>query len=579
MGWADIAIGQTATAGAGKPVAQPGAGNGMVRTQNVTTGQAGSSGAQAGAGPSGAYQIDPRLVWGSNYYNTFGGSLVPSQMPIFRVSDFSYQAPTTSSIEVGTNGERQDVSDPGGWHLNTSGGFDGGANNMAFSWGDDPSQGLRYSGTDPNKAPDSFSFGIKSGRDQGHLMRYTLDPTGQYYIPTGDYGTVGGRGGIFDTNQGTREFNKNAAMIAAAAAGAYYMAPAAGTDAGYLAAADQAGGMVPAYGTNAGYEAGLAGGGGTSAAAVPEYGSPGYNPGSPGVPQYGSPGYDPSAAAPAAGSPAASSPGGGSSPTTSPNSSTGPTSGSPNSTNPSAGNWWQQLTGSNNANGWMPLLGSLIGAGGSIYAGQQQADAARDATNLQRDIYNQNRADLAPWRSAGGNALSRLQYLLGIGDQNAAGGAGGGEYGSLMRDFSAADMQADPGYEFRRSEGEKAINRNALARGRYNSGSVLKGLQDYNSGLASQEYGNAFNRFQAQRGTRLNALQSLSGTGQSTASQMAQLGQNFGQQAGQNMIGAGNANAAGTVGAVNSINNGLGQWWNYQQSQDMINALRGQNGG
>jgi hypothetical protein len=221
----------------------------------------------------------------------------------------------------------------------------------------------------------------------------------------------------------------------------------------------------------------------------------------------------------------------------------------------------------------------VIGAIGANRAAGQQADAANRATDLQREIYQQNRADLAPWRQAGGAGLSRLQYLLGIGDQGAAGGAGGGDYGSLMRDFGMQDYQEDPGYQFRLKQGEQAINRNALARGRYNSGSVLKGLQDFNSGLASQEYGNAFNRFQAQRGTKLNALQSLSGTGQSASNQTAQLGAQFGQSAGQNMIGAGNAAAAGTVGMTNAINNGLGQWWNYQQSQDMINALRGSNGG
>lgn len=154
-----------------------------------------------------------------------------------------------------------------------------------------------------------------------------------------------------------------------------------------------------------------------------------------------------------------------------------------------------------------------------------------------------------------------------------AGEAPGAGYGSLMRDFSMADYQADPGYQFRLDQGEKAINRNALARGRYNSGSVLRALQDFNSGLASQEYGNAFNRFNTQQGNQFNRLASIAGVGQTATQSTNSDRMATGNTIAGNQIGAGNAAAAGQVGSINAITGGIGQGVNFWQSQQLLNAL------
>jgi len=70
-----------------------------------------------------------------------------------------------------------------------------------------------------------------------------------------------------------------------------------------------------------------------------------------------------------------------------------------------------------------------------------------------------------------------------------------------------ADFQADPGYAFRMTEGLKALDRQAAARGGLISGAALKASQGYGQDLASQEYMNAFNRFQTNRTNLLNPLQ------------------------------------------------------------------------
>lgn len=57
------------------------------------------------------------------------------------------------------------------------------------------------------------------------------------------------------------------------------------------------------------------------------------------------------------------------------------------------------------------------------------------------------------------------------------------------------NFEADPGYQFRQNEGNRAIQNRQLASGNFFSGGALREAADYNSGLASQEYGNAFQRY------------------------------------------------------------------------------------
>jgi hypothetical protein len=167
--------------------------------------------------------------------------------------------------------------------------------------------------------------------------------------------------------------------------------------------------------------------------------------------------------------------------------------------------------------------------------------------------------------------------------QTASGQAGGrgSEFGSLMRDFGMADYEADPGLAFRREEGEKALTRAAGASGQLGSGRYLKDAMRFNSGLASQEYGNAYNRFQVNRSNKLNPLQSMAGLGQTSANTMSQAGQNFansasnalgtyGASTGANILGAGNARASGYIAQgnalQNALNGGVSAWKNYQPS-------------
>lgn len=200
---------------------------------------------------------------------------------------------------------------------------------------------------------------------------------------------------------------------------------------------------------------------------------------------------------------------------------------------------------------------SLIGSSAAKSAASTQADAANRAADLQMKQFERQVELQEPWRQAGITALNKLTPLA-----------------TEYTPFGMQQFQQDPGYAFRMQEGMKALERSAAARGGLLSGGMLKGAQQYGQGLASQEYMNAFNRYQAERNARLNPLQSLAGIGQTATNQLGQAGQTMAGNVGQAMGAAAQARASGYVGGANALSQGLGTYLNYQQGQNFLNAIR-----
>jgi hypothetical protein len=174
-----------------------------------------------------------------------------------------------------------------------------------------------------------------------------------------------------------------------------------------------------------------------------------------------------------------------------------------------------------------------------------------------------------PFREAGLAGQNRLLELLGLSKDKTA--ADFGKYASA--EFGMNKFTADPGYAFRMSEGMKALDRSAASKGGLLSGATLKGAQRFGQDLASQEYQNAFNRYQTTRTNTLNPFASLAGVAQSSANTLGTAAGQLGGQIGSNIIGAGNAMAAGQVGSANAIAQGVGQGVNFYQNQQMMNRL------
>lgn len=210
--------------------------------------------------------------------------------------------------------------------------------------------------------------------------------------------------------------------------------------------------------------------------------------------------------------------------------------------------------------GWTAaaIVGSaVIGASATSSAAKAQERAAREGAAAQERMFNRQVELQEPFRQAGVNALPELIAA------------------SRYTPFSMDQFQQDPGYAFRLREGLKALDRSAAARGGLLSGNQLRGVTQFGQDLASQEYTNAFNRYQAERAARLNPLQSLTGMGQTAATTLANQAGTYGQALAENAAARGNIRASGYMGTANALTNALGQGVNYYQNQQMMDRYFG----
>lgn len=246
--------------------------------------------------------------------------------------------------------------------------------------------------------------------------------------------------------------------------------------------------------------------------------------------------------------------------------------------------------------------GGLIAAGGAKSAAKTAAGSAAEANALQRYQYDQTRADQQPWRDVGVQGLNLLGQGFGMSpvggaatgpqpDWNAylsanpdlmaeaqryvasgqikspeefakshyetfgktegrqlptlapTGGQAGSQVPNFLDTFSADDFRADPGYQFRLTEGMNAVQGSAAAGGSLHSGGALKALTRYAQGTADQTYNDAYNRFNNDRTNIFNRLSGLAGLGQTANQQVGQAGQNYANNAGNNLMAAGAARA------------------------------------
>jgi len=143
-----------------------------------------------------------------------------------------------------------------------------------------------------------------------------------------------------------------------------------------------------------------------------------------------------------------------------------------------------------------------------------QEASQTEAARIMKEIYDQQRADNAPWRAAGEGALSSLTSL-----------------------DPKQILEQDPSYQFRLNEGLKSVNMGASARGGLGSGATQKALMRYGQDYASQEYSNSWNR-----------LANIAGIGQTANSQGMQMAGQYGSNMANSIMGLGNAQAAAYMG-------------------------------
>jgi hypothetical protein len=213
---------------------------------------------------------------------------------------------------------------------------------------------------------------------------------------------------------------------------------------------------------------------------------------------------------------------------------------------------------------------ALVGAAASRKAGKVQEKAAKDAA-AEREAALARQEELSrPYRDMGIEAQNALARLSGIGPDT-----GAADYGLFGRQV---DLMNDPGFNFRLREGTKDLDRRISAGGRMFSGGALKAGQQYSQELASQEYGNAFDRAMRLRAERGNALAGLYGGGLQAATGF---GQDVGESArtvGDLMTSGAAARASGYIGGANALNNALSMGVNYMNQRDLLNRIYPQQG-
>ena len=212
--------------------------------------------------------------------------------------------------------------------------------------------------------------------------------------------------------------------------------------------------------------------------------------------------------------------------------------------------------------------GSLLGSKASSKAAKAQAAAAEADRQLQRELYYDTIARQEPFRQAGLTTQAELLRQMGL-----TGDAASQGYGNLLRDFTMADYEADPGYAFLLQEGLKGLNRQAAARGGMISGAALKAAQRYGQEIVSQEYQNAYNRYNTNRANRYNMLTGQQAVGQQATGQQQQAAGQYGTAAGNALQAAGAARASGYMGQANALAGGLGQIANAYGQQQTLNKI------
>lgn len=214
------------------------------------------------------------------------------------------------------------------------------------------------------------------------------------------------------------------------------------------------------------------------------------------------------------------------------------------------------------------VASSMIGADAAGSAADQQSQSAANATALQREQYNQTREDQAPYRALASEVgLPGIRNFLSTNNNQ----------------ITAAQVMADPGYQFGLAQGNKNIQGSAAARGGLYSGATQKALSRFGSDYATSRFNDTYNRMETGRTNQFNRFATAAGIGQTANNQVAQAGQNFANQAGSNLIGAGNAQAASTIAQGNAwgnaLNSGISSYNQYQNANPYASSgFNGSNG-
>lgn len=187
------------------------------------------------------------------------------------------------------------------------------------------------------------------------------------------------------------------------------------------------------------------------------------------------------------------------------------------------------------------IVGGLVGGIGSLFTGKEKgrrferAGRKSDAFLAGGQDYLLNESGLSGIRDTGAAAGDIEAGLLGIG-------------GDPAKSSAALDNYlGSAGYNFQLDQGIDAINSNAAARGKLNSGATLKATQSFGQGLA----GNFLDRF-------LDRTGGIAQRGQNAATTLASGVGNFATNRANNIYQAETGSAEARDAGYNNAFSGFG---------------------
>jgi hypothetical protein len=172
------------------------------------------------------------------------------------------------------------------------------------------------------------------------------------------------------------------------------------------------------------------------------------------------------------------------------------------------------LRGTPGASEWARNAGFKLSYDGSYkritnIGGAQQIESL-SPDQIQRDYLSRQYLQQASALPQGSpDYLSQIMPMLNAQRATQAqGGASSGQYSNPYEQRLAAlinnpdAIENTNAYKFRFNQGQQALERSAAAKGMLNSGNTLAELARYGQGMASEEYGNEFNRLATATGQR-----------------------------------------------------------------------------
>jgi len=198
---------------------------------------------------------------------------------------------------------------------------------------------------------------------------------------------------------------------------------------------------------------------------------------------------------------------------------------------------------------WAVAAAGVTAVGG-IAGSLIQADVSKSGQKAAQQMFAQQRADLAPWRTTGEAAGNVAADLSGANGPDAATAA--------MKNF-----QTSPGYAWSLDQGLRSVDAGAAAHGLLRSGAALKAEQTFGTGLADQEFSNYYNR-----------LFNLSTLGENAAAG----GASTANAAGNSANSAGNTQASIYGNAVGGVSNTVNSLFSNPKFTDWLSSTSGTSG-